>query len=138
MVCYKNGSCILAADVPTITELGSESLSERVPGFLTELADILLIVAKQRDGRIGLQLVDVLSSTSFIPSMFKWYIESLADCDDFTSKNTKQFMKEDGAHEVVMKGGSAKKEGCCTLYVKDATELLRKHVKFCRKDDIMF
>lgn len=46
-------------------------------------------------------------------------------------------MEDDGFRRVLARGGIAKKVACGTPYVKNMTELRRKKVGFCRKDDIM-
>lgn len=47
-------------------------------------------------------------------------------------------MKTDGSCRVLVRGGTGKKNGCSTLYVKDISEALQKKVEFFRKDDITF
>lgn len=47
-------------------------------------------------------------------------------------------MKYDWLRTVPMRCLIVKKDGCGILYVKDDTEMLRKPVKFCGKDDIAF
>lgn len=47
-------------------------------------------------------------------------------------------MKKDGFHTARLTGGDANMDSSDTLYVKDISEELCKHVTFCGKDDIMF
>lgn len=47
-------------------------------------------------------------------------------------------MKDDGFDREQVRGGSAENDGHGILYVKGMTEVLRKQVQLCSKDDIMF
>lgn len=47
-------------------------------------------------------------------------------------------MKDDAFCALLVRGSIEKKNCCETLYVKDATDMLRKQVEFCGKDGNTF
>lgn len=40
-------------------------------------------------------------------------------------------MNNSGSRRILLRGGNEKKDSCCTLYVKDFTEVLGREVEFC-------
>lgn len=47
-------------------------------------------------------------------------------------------MKDNGYHRVLMRGSTAKNNGCSTLYWKDKTKVLHMKVEFSEMKNIMF
>lgn len=47
-------------------------------------------------------------------------------------------MKDDGFYSVWVRGGNAKKNVHCAVYMEDATEVPQRQVAFCGKENIMF
>lgn len=94
---------------------------------------MLLLFVKHGDRRIASQLVDLQTVKSFEMNMFKWYIKSPAGSKAVNTRSTKELMEEEGFCRVLLRGGIVKKDGCCTLYVKDVTDEHRKQDGFCEK-----
>lgn len=91
---------------------------------------------KQKDWRIAWVMVDRLTNTSFEMSISRRYIRNLADCDAVTMTVTREIVKDDGFREIFIRGTMGKWDGCCTLYVKNVNEKLRKQLEFRGKDEI--
>lgn len=62
-------------------------------------------------------LVDFLVDRFLKINAFKLCVKSFPDCKDVSSKMTTDIIKCDVIHSVLVKGGSAKKDGHGTIYV---------------------
>lgn len=103
-----------------------------------EVVDILVQAANQRNGRLALQLDDLLDNTFFIVKVSKRYIVSLAGCDNVTTRNTNELTNDDGGRRLMVRGGISKKDSWGTTYMRDVTEELPKQVKICGNDNSFF
>lgn len=65
-------------------------------------------------------------------------MKSFGDWKIVTTRSRKKLMKNHIVRKALVEGGIAKKCGCSTPYLKYVKEVLRKHVRFCGKDDITF
>lgn len=78
----------------------------------------------------------LLSDTSIGLNVLRWYVQSLANCEDVTKKNTREVTKDYGFRRIMLRDGIGKMNGCSIIYVRHATELLRRQVECFREDDI--
>lgn len=62
---------------------------------VVEFANVLLRVLKQGDGWIASQLIDLLTATSSKMSLFKRYINIVAESEDVATRNTKELVNDD-------------------------------------------
>lgn len=85
-------------------------------------------------------LADLLADIFFNLSLniLRSHIKGLAKWEDVETRNTKAFMKDDGFWSVLVREGTGRKDSCGTTYVKYVTEVPRKLIAFCQKDDITF
>lgn len=138
MVGQENGTSIPPAEAPTILAQDDEDASYRDPIFVTEFADILLIIAKRGEERLASQLVDLLADGSFQMNNFKWYIKGLVDSKHVITRNKRKLMKDFAVHRVLVGRDNAKKDCCSPLYPKGVTDIFQKQVEFCGEDIIIF
>lgn len=129
---------ITSVETPIIIEDDDEGVLNLFPTFLVAFANILLQITRHEDRWTASQLVDLFPDTSFDLNMLSQYIESVADCNDVTTKNTRKLMKDEGFRRDLVRGGIRKKDGCGILNVKDVNELLSKQVEISGKADITF
>lgn len=85
-----------AVKTPAIIEEDNGSVSERLPNFVIEFAEILLLLAKQRNGLNAWQLVDLLAFIFFEINFLRRHVKSLADSKDLITKHRRELMKDDG------------------------------------------
>lgn len=105
MVGQKDGFATSSVETPTIIEENNEGAQEGASSFVIKLAHILQHLAEQKGRQTTLQLVDLLTNTSFEVNMLKWYIKSLADNEAVTTRNTRELIKDDRLCRVLWKGG---------------------------------
>lgn len=87
---------------------------------------------------MALKLVALITDSSFEMNTFTQHIRSLADCEEVSTRRTKESMRADGFKSIVVRGSSEETDGHGTLYVKDVTKVLRHQVEACRREDITF
>lgn len=75
-------SCSQAAQIPTEVQHDDERLAEKILSFMREFTNILLRAKRHREGRTGLELVDLLTDISLEINNLKRYIESHTNCND--------------------------------------------------------
>lgn len=85
-------------------------MSKSFQRFVIKFANILLRDAKQGNQPIELHLNNLLADTSYEMNSFKRYIESVADCKDLITTNTRQLMRGKEFPRVLVKGGNARKK----------------------------
>lgn len=107
--CQDNCSPTLVLELPNIIERKADSLSESVPCFGIEIANILFLLAEHRDARIISQLVSSLTDTCFEMNNINRYNKSLADYDDATSRITRELKKDNDLHRALVIDGNRKK-----------------------------
>lgn len=87
-------------------------------------------IIRHGDRKIALHPVERSSDTRFEVNNFEPCINSLADCEPFFTGEKKKFLKEAVLQEVVMSGGSSKKDGQDTLYTNDIAWLPHIMLRF--------
>lgn len=87
---------------------------------------------------IASQLVDLLTDTFLKLNILKRYIKCLADCKDITTRNKRELVKYSEPHRVLMRGFSAKKVGCSTLYVKKRLKCFESRLTLSENDIMVF
>lgn len=115
-----------------------EGVPGRFQSFVIEIADIMLPVVMQENGRTALQEVYILTYTFYEMIIFMQYIKGLADRKNVTARNTKELLRDDELRKILMRGTTATKEDCSRPYLRDVTVQLRKQVEISGKDDIIF
>lgn len=137
VVCQKKISQHPVADTPTNVQLDGEYVSKRFHSFQIAFSNTLLQVSKQGDRQIAFELVKLLAATLFKTNVVKKHMKCFADCEDIFSRTTYAIMKDDGFHRVLVRGGSAKRNSHCKLYVSGVREILRGQAEFCGKGVIL-
>lgn len=75
------------AELSTIFKQDDEGVLEFVPSFVIKFSNILLRVAKQEDGQITSQLIDLEFDISCQINNFRRNKRILAYCEDVTTSN---------------------------------------------------
>lgn len=126
------------AESPTIIEQNDESPSERAPSFVIEFSHILRGPAKREGGHIATSLFGFLDDIILELRFSKRYIKRATDIKYVTTRDTRELVRHNRLHRILMIGGNAKKGGCDIPYVKDVTKVLQREVYCCEKHYFMF
>lgn len=93
---------------------------------MIESTDFLLQVAKQTEGQIALQPVDLLADKSFEIKRFNGCVGSLANSEDVITIRIRELLKDDRFCRVLLRCGYPDKDVYNKRYVKYMTEMSRK------------
>lgn len=92
------------------------------------LADILLLEDKKGNEPFISQQDALLTDTFFDMKNVKRYMKSRVGCGNFITRKNRKPVTDEGPRRVLVWGGIAKNDGCCTQFVNAGTEVPRTQV----------
>lgn len=116
MVSHVESSHIPTAEFLSNVHQNNECSPEVAFSLVTEFADISHHGLKQKDRLIASILVNFLTNPSFVIKVFRLYTNSLADCNDISSRRTSEVKKHEVLHRATVRAGCSTKTGFETLY----------------------
>lgn len=128
MACQENNCPSPTAETQTRLEEDDEGVSKRFSSFAIQFSKILQRAAKDGDQWVALRLVELLTDTWSGLNILRQYIKSVADCQDVTTKNTRELMKDDGICGIKLKSSNRKKDGCGTVHRDNLIGVLQKQI----------